>query len=163
MSHLALGLGTNLGDRLRALRAAVSHINNSGSASLLRFSDVFESPPWGVHEQPRFLNACVTIQTSLSFLELLDLVKEIERAMGRQPRDKWGPREIDIDILLSEEGSVIDAKEIAVPHAYLAERDFVLHPLAQIAPDWTHPLLRATVRQLAERVDGSQLRRITAL
>ncbi len=163
VNHLALGLGANLGDRLKALRTAVLHIKNSNGVLLVDCSDVFESAPWGVHQQPRFLNACITIATQLPPKELLDLLKGIERIMGRQLRDKWGPREIDIDILLSKEGTVIQEERITIPHPFLAERAFVLCPLAQIIPEWSHPLLHTTIRELRERIDCSEMRRITAL
>ena len=83
--------------------------------------------------------------------------------MGRQVRGKWERREIDLDILLSKEGTVIQEDRLTIPHAFLAERAFVLCPLAQIAPEWSHPLLGRSILELQQRVDCSEIRRITTL
>ena len=163
VNYLALGLGANLGDRLKSLRTAVKHIKSRQDILLVSASDVFESAPWGVEEQPSFLNACITIATQRSPQELLDLLKEIEHVMGRQVRGKWERREIDLDILLSKEGTVIQEDRLTIPHAFLAERAFVLCPLAQIAPEWPHPLLGRSILELQQRVDCSEIRRITTL
>lgn len=163
VNYLALGLGANLGDRLKSLRTAVRHIKSRQDILLVSASDVFESAPWGVEEQPSFLNACITIATQRSPQELLDLLKEIEHVMGRQVRGKWERREIDLDILLSKEGTVIQEDRLTIPHAFLAERAFVLCPLAQIAPEWSHPLLGRSILELQQRVDCSEIRRITTL
>ena len=163
VNYLALGLGANLGDRLKSLRTALKHIKNRQDILLVDASDVFESAPWGVEEQPSFLNACITIATQRSPQELLDLLKEIEHVMGRQVRGKWERREIDLDILLSKEGTVIQEERLTIPHAFLAERAFVLWPLAQIAPEWSHPLLGRSILELQQRVDCSEIRRITTL
>ena len=160
---MALGLGANLGNRLKSLRTAVTHIINREGILLVNASDVYESPPWGVREQPCFLNACITIATQLSPHKLLDVLKEIEHIMGRQVRNRWEAREIDLDILLFKEGTVVQEEKLTIPHPFLSERAFVLCPLAQIAPEWRHPLLHKSIRELQERMDCSDMRRITTL
>ena len=147
VNYLALGLGANLGDRLKSLRTAVKHIKNRQDILLVDASDVFESAPWGVEEQPSFLNACITIATQRSPQELLDLLKEIECVMGRQVRAKWERREIDIDILLYD-NLVLQTPELTVPHPLMTERDFVMKPLIEIAGNAIHPTLQKTLSEL---------------
>jgi 2-amino-4-hydroxy-6-hydroxymethyldihydropteridine diphosphokinase len=137
MSTVALSLGSNLGDRLHLIRKAVFLIRSAGLV-VLASSDVFETSPWGMEDQPRFLNACVLAETSLSPEELLDLLKGMEDAIGRTPEKRWGPRTIDIDILFYD-GLSIRSDRLTVPHREMARRTFVLLPLAQVAPEWRHP------------------------
>jgi len=137
MSTVGLSLGSNLGDRLLLLRKAVTLLRNAGLA-VLASSDVFETPPWGVEDQPRFLNACVLAETSLLPEDLLDLLKQMEGALGRTPEKRWGPRVIDLDILFYD-GLSVRSDRLTIPHREMAARAFVLLPLAQIAPEWRHP------------------------
>ena len=134
----ALGLGSNLGDRLGNLRAAAERLKGLGP--FLTRSDVFETEPWGVKEQPSFLNACLTLEISLEPKALLAFVKGIEQDMGRQKAIRWGARNIDIDILLMGD-RVFDVEELHIPHVNLPDREFVLVPLMQILPNWRHPTL----------------------
>ncbi|MBQ7262650.1 MAG: 2-amino-4-hydroxy-6-hydroxymethyldihydropteridine diphosphokinase [Synergistaceae bacterium] len=144
----ALGLGANLGDRLGSLREAVRRVEAALRRKALARSDVFETMPWGVEDQPRFLNACVTVETDMPPLELLAIVKGIEREMGRVPGRRWGERIIDVDILLMGDRT-IDEPGLRVPHAHLHEREFVLVPLSQILPTWRHPLIGRDVQDMA--------------
>ncbi len=124
-----LGLGSNLGDRLGYLLSAMDRISELGEVRAI--STVYESEPWGVEEQPPFLNCVLELWTDIPPEELLKMLKEIERAVGRRERFRWGPREIDIDILLYG-NEVIDSEELKIPHPHLEERDFVLVPLLEI-------------------------------
>lgn len=106
-----------------------------------------ETEPWGVKDQPQFVNMAVEAETDVSPRELLELIKRIESDMGRRPGKKWGPRVIDIDILMYDHLQ-INEEGLSVPHPLLHERVFVLEPLAEIAPEKIHPVLRKTVREL---------------
>ncbi|MCX5479669.1 2-amino-4-hydroxy-6-hydroxymethyldihydropteridine diphosphokinase [Kaistia geumhonensis] len=129
-----LGLGSNLGDRETMLRSAVAALSESAGVTVTAISPVYETPPWGPVPQGPYLNACVAIATSLSPRALLDLCLAIERRHGRERSVRWGPRTLDIDIL-DYGGMQINEPGLALPHPRLAERAFVLVPLADIAPD----------------------------
>jgi 2-amino-4-hydroxy-6-hydroxymethyldihydropteridine diphosphokinase len=148
----ALGVGSNLGDRLGNLRAALVFLREM--FEVVKTSDVFETAPWGVTDQPCFLNACLLIECEASPETpemLLEQVKAIEKNMGRVASRRWGERLIDIDILLM--GSLVcDSPNLRIPHADMHRRDFVLVPLAQILPHWVHPGMGRTVASLAEDV-----------
>lgn len=161
MRVAAIGLGSNVGDRLGALRRALSLLKRKG-VEILRKSDVFETPPVGLTEQPRFLNACVLVKTSMDPQLLLAQLKEIEVAVGRQDRGPWGPREIDLDILYIDDLAIRDG-ELEIPHPRMHERAFVLLPLSQIAPHWRHPILGKTVEELLKEVSLSGIIYITTL
>ncbi len=140
-----LGLGTNLGHRARNLKEALCRLDDS--SQIKRISCAYRSEPWGYTEQPRFINMVVQITTPLPPSELLQALKVIEQDMGRAPGPKWGPRLIDIDILLYGD-LILDDSGLTIPHPYLPERDFVLGPLCEIAPDLIHPVLGKSVRDL---------------
>jgi len=159
MSFTAIGLGSNVGDRLGALRRALSLMKRKG-IEIIKKSDVFETPPVGLTDQPRFLNACVLVKTSMGPQLLLAQLKEIEVAVGRQDRGQWGPREIDLDILYIDDLAIRDG-ELEIPHPRMHERAFVLLPLSQIAPHWRHPILGKTVEELLKEVSLSGIIRIT--
>ncbi len=140
-----LGLGSNVGDRLKNIVKAVEYI--SERCRILKISTVYESEPWGVKEQDRFLNCVVEVKTSLSPFELLKFVKEVEKRVGRKERFRWGPREIDIDILLYG-NAVIKTEELTIPHKHMLERDFVVFPLLEIEEDVIDPISRKPVREV---------------
>lgn len=151
-----LGLGTNLGDREDNLRQALQRLR-----ALLRvtaLSRVYETPPWGVADQPHFLNACLAGETNLDAPSLLAACKQVERAMGREPAERWGPRLIDIDLLFYD-NEILNMSGLTVPHPHLSQRAFVLRPLADIAPDFRHPVLGVTVAELLTRVSDSDMQR----
>ena len=131
--RIYLGLGANLGDRRASLRRALRLLAHVEDTRLLRVSSFYETPPWGNEKQPPFLNACAALETRLSPLVFLRRAQRIERALGRVRREHWGPRTIDIDLLLAE-GFESAVPELRLPHPYLHERAFVLLPLAEIAP-----------------------------
>ena len=156
MANVFLGLGGNLGNRRATLRTATSEIR--GILDDVRASSLYESAAWGVTDQPAFLNAVLRGRTELSPLELLDALQAIEHKLGRVRQRRWGPRVIDIDILLY--GSlIIDQPRLKVPHPYMTRRGFVLRPLADLAAGLTLPN-GALVGELLTTVDQNGLRRI---
>jgi 2-amino-4-hydroxy-6-hydroxymethyldihydropteridine diphosphokinase len=154
-----LSLGSNIGDRLANIRAAVDLLNKGGRVTAK--SNVYETPPWGVETQPRFLNCCVTLETDKSPHELLRGAKDIERQLGRASRGKWEAREIDIDILTYGDQKITSA-ELAIPHPLMRERAFVLVPLLDIAPDFKHPESGESIDCLLEYTERGGIIRITA-
>ena len=148
-----LGFGTNLGDRKKNLDQALTIINNRPDLAVFRTSSIYETEPWGLTNQPKFLNMVAEIATSIPPGELLERVKRMEKDMGREDGPRLGPRVIDIDILLLE-NLVVDEPDLNIPHASLHLRAFVLVPLAELAPDSVHPVLGVTIGHLAEQVDG---------
>lgn len=144
-----LALGSNLGDREAHLRAAVEGLR-AGGVAVEAVSSLYETPPWGVVGQPAFLNAALAGVTSLGARGLLALAKRIEAAAGRDfDAPRWTARPVDVDIALVEGEAVADA-DLVVPHLLLAERSFVLVPLAEVAGGWVHPHLGVTVAALRD-------------
>jgi 2-amino-4-hydroxy-6-hydroxymethyldihydropteridine diphosphokinase len=127
-----LALGSNLGERREQLKKALASLGER--VNIIMTSRVYETAPVGMTEQPDFLNLVVAVETDLSAGELLGVVKQIERDLGRQAGPRWGPRVIDIDILLLGEEN-IDEAELQIPHPRMAERAFVMVPLAELAPN----------------------------
>jgi 2-amino-4-hydroxy-6-hydroxymethyldihydropteridine diphosphokinase len=152
MPIVYLALGTNLGDRRANLQAALEAL--PPSVVVRRASPVYETPPWGMTDQPAFLNMVVEAETEQSPEELLAHLKHLETILGRTPSVRYGPRLIDMDILFYED-RVIDSPGLTIPHPSLHERAFVLVPLADLAPDLIHPLLGKTIRDLLTGVDAS--------
>jgi 2-amino-4-hydroxy-6-hydroxymethyldihydropteridine diphosphokinase len=133
MTLAYLALGSNLGDRDRHLAEARRLLAEQG-ARLLRESRVRETEPFGVTDQPRFLNQVLEVEWAGSPRQLLETAKSVERQVGRQPGPRWGPREIDVDILLFGDQSV-EEPGLTIPHPGLAEREFVREPLRELRPD----------------------------
>ncbi len=131
MTEVGIGLGSNLGDRCGNIIAALKLLAAHPQISLTQVSSIFDTPPWGVTDQPTFLNAAALIETSLSAADLLGVCKDIEATLGRTIRQRWGPREIDIDLLFCAD-AVISTPTLTLPHARLFERLFVLAPLHEI-------------------------------
>ena len=146
-----LALGSNLGDRRAHLAAAVAGL--APGVVVERVSALYETEPAYVLDQPRFLNAALRGRTALAPAELLELLKRIERELGRAPGLRFGPRVVDLDILLYG-GQALASAALTIPHPRMAERPFVLVPLAEIAPDLVPPGWGATVGALARVVRG---------
>jgi 2-amino-4-hydroxy-6-hydroxymethyldihydropteridine diphosphokinase len=152
-----LGLGANLGDRAANMRKAVRMLGRLSEVTSV--SSLYETDPVGP-EQPRFYNAACKIETDLSPRDVLVLVKEIEREVGRSPGgERWGPREIDIDILLFGD-QIVAEKGLAIPHPRMLDRAFVMVPLAEIAAEVRFPGRGETVGELAATVGADGVRKV---
>ena len=148
-----LGFGTNLGDRKKNLTQALTILNDPPDLAIFRTSRIYETEPWGLTDQPKFLNMVAEIVTSIPPYELLERIKKLEQDMGREVGPRFGPRLIDIDILLLED-QVMDKPDLKIPHVHLHERAFVLVPLAELSPELVHPILGVSISSLARTVDG---------
>ena len=153
-----LGLGANLGNRAANLRMALRYV--SSLARVDAVSSLYETAPVGSHHQPDFYNAVCRVATGLSPEALLDYLKRVEFEIGRRPAPHWGPRPIDLDVLLYGE-RVVETDRLIVPHPRLAERAFVLVPLAEIAPDARHPVLGKTAGEMLASLGERELAGIT--
>ncbi len=152
-----LALGSNLGERLDNLNQALHAL--SESISITARSSVYETPPWGVVDQPRFLNQVIKGKTILPPHRLLDFVKAIEKKIGRVETYRYGPRKIDIDILLYGR-RIVDTDRLLIPHPRMHERAFVLLPLSDLAPNLVIPDQILTVSQLLKDLDQSGIVKI---
>jgi 2-amino-4-hydroxy-6-hydroxymethyldihydropteridine diphosphokinase len=148
-----IGLGSNLGDRLRYIDSGVKMLAGAPELRLLRVSDVIETPPLSQDDQPNYLNAVAEVQTQLNPHGLLKTSGEIEILLGRRRKEKWGPRTIDIDLLLFG-NEILNEPNLIVPHPQMHLRSFVLKGLAQLNAGLLHPVLGASVAELAERLNG---------
>ena len=140
-----LALGSNLGDREENLKQAIASL--PPQMDVKAKSHVYETPPWGYEDQPRFLNQVVKAQTYLQPETLIKHIKRLEVALGRRATFRNGPREIDIDILMYDD-LVLNTPILSLPHPHMHERGFVLLPMMDIAPDLVHPLTRKSVREM---------------
>ncbi len=161
MKTVYLGLGSNLGDREANLREALRRLEVAG-ISVVRRSSLYETEPRDILDQPRFLNAVVEASTALFPLQLLAYIRNIEREMGRRRVTPKGPRNIDIDILFYGR-SVIRTPELETPHPRMTERAFVLAPLAEIAPDFRHPLSGKTAGEMLATLEPQGVRRLNVI
>ena len=146
-----LGLGSNIGDRVRSLKRAEKLISEIDGVIVVSSASLYETEPVGIVNQPSFINSALKIETTLHPAELLGRLKEIERKMGRVDAVRWGPRIIDIDILLFG-NIVVNEKGLTIPHPEMTKRAFVLVPLSEIAPDVIHPILQKSIRELVDEL-----------
>jgi 2-amino-4-hydroxy-6-hydroxymethyldihydropteridine diphosphokinase len=148
LSVAYIALGSNLGDRERTIRSALDRLNAIDGIRMTRVSSLLENPAvGGPADSPAFLNAAAAIETSLDAMGLLEQLLKVEQNLGRHRREKWGPRSIDLDLLLFGE-QIIEREGLIVPHPLMHQRRFVLAPLAEIAGAAVHPRFKKTIVEL---------------
>jgi len=148
VNEVYLGLGSNIGDRLKYLLYIIELISNNPNCSLINSSSIYETTPYGSTEGDNYYNGVINIKTSLDPAELLELMKQFELKAGRKKEKiKWGPREIDIDILFYN-NFIYNNEKLNIPHPEILIRDFVLIPLNEIAPDFVHPITNRKIRDI---------------
>lgn len=140
-------LGSNLGNREQYLSNAIDAINKNVGSIYLK-SSIYETEAWGKTDQPGFLNLAIAIETRLTPIQLLESVLHIEADLGRVRHEKWGARMIDIDIIFYEDQIVNEENVLIIPHPEMQNRKFVLEPLAEIAPDFIHPIIKRSILQM---------------
>jgi 2-amino-4-hydroxy-6-hydroxymethyldihydropteridine diphosphokinase len=156
LSTAYIGIGSNLGKRRENCLRAIDLIKKKGIIVKKR-SSLYETEPWGVKDQPLFLNMVIEIETDLHSLQLLRVLKDIEQELGREVSYQWGPRIIDLDILLFED-IVLNEDNLKIPHPLMHERDFVLRPLNEIAPNARHPVLKMSIHELLHHLESDSKR-----
>ena len=146
-----LSLGSNIGNKRKNLLEAIRKIGELENTEVVKSSTILETEPFGYLEQDNFLNACLEVKTLMTAQEFLKEILQIELDMGRVREIKWGPRIIDIDILFYDK-EIIEEDNLAVPNPWICEREFVLDPLSEIAPNYIHPLEKKTITMLARKL-----------
>ncbi len=154
MSVAYIGIGSNLGDRELNCRQAIGLLRQK-EIIIRKESSLYETKPWGVTDQPLFLNIAIEIETDMKPFKLLKTLKDIEKEMGREETFLWGPRIIDLDILLYD-NNIIDEEGLRIPHPHMQDREFVLRPLREIAGDVIHPLLLLSIEELLQRLKSTE-------
>lgn len=155
-----LGLGSNVGDRLKFIESAIDRISSIEGVELTKKASVYETEPWGVKDQGFFLNTAVEIETTLTPEELHSELKNIEKTLGRKHREKWMSREIDIDLLFYGD-TVLNNENLKIPHNSIEDRRFVLVPLAELDPGFIHPVLKKSMAKLlSETTDNLEVSKI---
>ena len=155
MPLVYIGFGSNIGDRLVHIQNAIHILSKTEGITLKEISSIYTTDPVGYEAQAQFLNGVAAIQTILSPLSLLHTLKDIETAIGRKHRIRWGPREIDLDILIYGD-LCVQTETLVIPHPEMHLRGFVLVPLAEIAPNLIHPVLQETIQTLLNRLEDSE-------
>lgn len=153
MHKVFLSLGGNLGDRFANLEKALAAITDK-IGIVVAVSSIYETKAWGIENQPDFLNQVILVETTLSPMETLETALAIELEMGRVREQKWYTRIIDIDLLFFE-NEIITSEKLTLPHPFISQRNFVLAPLAEIAPDYIHPVLQTSISHLYRNCEDS--------
>jgi 2-amino-4-hydroxy-6-hydroxymethyldihydropteridine diphosphokinase len=159
MPEVLLALGANVGDARANLERAIAQFCDGDLVRLLARSSDYQTPPWGLEQQPEFVNLCLIVETALTPAALLERIQQVERALGRDRAHEvhWGPRPIDIDIIAYDD-VVVDEPALKLPHPHVFERAFVLVPLAEIAPD--RVIAGTRVSDALARIDTTGIRRL---
>ena len=152
MATAYLGIGSNVGDREAHIQKAVALLREHPNVQVLAVSSLIETEPVGGPPQGRYLNGAIKVGTDLMPNDLLSAMKGIERRCGRTKNEPNAPRTLDLDILLYDDVVIVEGKTLSIPHPRMAERAFVLKPLAEIAPEAVHPRLQKTARELLENL-----------
>lgn len=139
-----IGIGSNIGNRRRFIETAIKKIDTESGCEVEKISSLYETKPFGNTEQENFINLVILVKTFFEPVSLFNFLKQIESEMGRRNSTRWGPREIDLDILFYNDLIYNDTKLI-IPHIGIAERDFVLIPMCEIAPDFIHPAINKKI------------------
>lgn len=153
MNNIYLLLGSNQGDRASILSKAIELLNEQ-LGNTLSLSPIYETAPWGKSDQPNFLNQALLIESTHNALETLRIINAIEKQLGRQRKEHWGQRTLDIDILFFNT-EIIHSAQLVIPHPELQNRRFALTPLAAIAPDFIHPILAKNISTLLNECTDS--------
>lgn len=156
MAIAYISIGSNLGNRQRNCLRAIELLEKRGIIAKKK-SSMYETEPWGVKDQPQFINMALEVETELEPHELLRTLKDVEREFGRRVTFKWGPRIIDLDILLFND-LFLREDDLQIPHPLMHERDFVLKPLCEIAPERIHPQLKVSICDLLQELAKSEIR-----
>ncbi len=155
-----IGLGSNLGEPAENLLRAFDSVSRLDGVERPLLSPLYKTPPYGIVDQPEFVNAAARFETTLPPRAVLNSLLTIEEQMGRIRKEKWGPRLIDLDLLFYGD-RVIEEEKLTIPHPEIHKRDFVLVPLADIAPNWQHPVLGKKIHELlSDMKDISNMRQI---
>lgn len=152
----AIALGSNLGDSRQTLEAALVVLSHLPSIQVMARSQWYQTKAVGP-PQPDYWNGCALLQTGLSPDALLEVLLSVERQFGRERRERWGPRTLDLDLLLFDD-VILDSPTLQIPHPRMTERAFVLVPLAEIAPDWIEPVSGCAIADLVQKVDRSDVK-----
>ena len=150
MSVVYIGIGSNIGKRKENCYRALTLLKQKG-IKITKMSSFHETEPWGYKNQPSFLNMVIEAETMLGARDLLEILQQIEKKLGREKSFKWGPRTIDLDILLFDNMSVQE-NDLMIPHPLMHKREFVLKPLCEITPALRHPVLKVSVQKLLEQL-----------
>ena len=161
MAHAYIGFGSNIDDRLNYITQALQLLLEADNVSLIQISSLYETEPVGYEEQDWFLNGVIAVETGLLVHELLTLLKEIEGEVGREHRARWGPREVDLDLLIYDQ-DCINTPDLTVPHPEMHQRSFVLVPFTEIAPDILHPILQQDIRTLLSNLNDEKTVKLVA-
>ena len=158
-----IGIGSNLNDPVAQVQEAIGELEMLPDTILVSKSSLYRGKPMGPADQPDYVNAVVGIDTLLSAGDLLQAMHRIEDLQGRErQREQWGPRTLDLDLLLYG-GRHIDTERLVVPHPQMHRRAFVLVPLADVAPDWVHPVTGRSVRQMLDALPHKDISEVTPL
>ena len=161
MAYAYIGFGSNIDDRLNYIAQALRLLSEADDVSLIQISSLYETEPVGYEEQDWFLNGVIAVETSLLVHQLLALLKTIEGLVGRRNRTRWGPREVDLDLLIYDQ-CCINTSDLIVPHPGMHQRNFVLVPFAEIAPDVLHPIFQQNIRTLLSNLNDEKAVKLAA-